>query len=425
MNASHKRFSIITLLVTLLLALTVSGVLAHGNGEGMAENGLFFVDYRNLNGGSDGVLVMNLDPDSNDFGQILQNFEIGEGVLPHHLYFNHDESRLYNTALGGEFLYELILEHNDDGLPVIQEALPIDVANNTVGEDLYFTNDGSRFYITFMGGFGEQVDGTVGVFDAQTNELIETIAAPVPENPASGEPFILYPHGISANEALNYLAVTSTIHPDGASGSGNTVTLIDMETNEPVQTLLAADAWDDMTVPVEVLLLRDEFEPYVLTTTLGSGDIWVAPYDEATGLFGEFIKTVDGSAEGLGVALEFYIGPGEDIDSDDDKLLYVSFGVPGVVNVYSLDNLPELELVKTLPAAAGAHHMAFFKSESGRELLAVQNNLLNIPDLNAGTLTIVDIHSDELVGTIDLPEDEGLLPESLESALGNGHFYHH
>lgn len=412
-------------LVMLLLAVSVPTALAHSNGEGMAENGLFFIDYRNLNGGADGVILMNLDPDSHDFGQILQNFEIGEGVVPHHLYYNHDESRLYNTALSGEFLYELIFERDADGVPAIVEAVPIDVANNIVGEDLYFTEDGSRFYLTFMGGFGELVDGTIGVFDAATNELIETIVAPVPEDPASGEPFILYPHGISANEALNLLAVTSTVHPDGVSGVGNTVTLIDLATNQPVQTLLAAESWDDLSSPVEVLLLRDEFEPYLLTTTLNTADIWIAPYDEAAGQFGKFIEVVDGSAEGLGVALEFYIGPGEDPDSDDDKLLYVSFGVPGLVNVYSLDNLPELELVKTLPAAAGAHHMAFFKSAAGRELLVVQNNLLNLPGLNAGTLTIVDIHSGELVSTVNLPEDMGLLPESLESAMGNGHFYHH
>jgi len=43
----------------------------------------------------------HLDPESRRFGEILQNVEIGEGVLPHHLYFNNNGHCLYTTALGG------------------------------------------------------------------------------------------------------------------------------------------------------------------------------------------------------------------------------------------------------------------------------------------------------------------------------------
>jgi hypothetical protein len=408
-----------------LLVFSIVPAAAHGGAEGIVDSGLFFVDYRHLDGGSDGVLLLDLDPESENFGQIIQNFEMGAGVIPHHLYYNQDESRLYNSTLAGEFLYELILERDEDGIPTIVAAEPLDVGDSTIGEDLYFTEDGSQFWMTFMGGFGESQGGTIGIFDAQTNELLETIVAPIPADPASGEPFIMFPHGISANEELGHLMVTSTVHPDLQSGMGNTVTLIDMETRELVQTTLAAHSWDDLSQPVEVLLLRDEFPAYALVTTVMGGDIWVAPYDEYTGLYGEFTEVVDGETEGLGVALEFYVGPGEDPESDDDKLLYVSFGVPGVVNAYSLDNLPELELVKSLPAEAGAHHMAFFRTESGREVMVSQNNLLNAPGLNAGTLTITDIHSGEALATLNLPESHNLMPESIESALGNAHFYHH
>ncbi len=412
-------------------SLAVAGALpaaAHGDAEGgLAEGSLFFVDYRNLNGGADGVLLLDLDPESPNFGSALQNFEMGEGVTPHHLYFNRDASRLYNTTLGGEYLYELTLEHDAEGVPQITGATSIDVGESRVGEDMYFTEDGNTFWMTFMGGFGGQLDGTVGVFDAETNALLETIVAPMPD-PASDEPFILYPHGISANEALGQLMVTSASHPDLISGAGNTVTVIDMETREPRQTLLVAESPDELTVPVEALLLRGEFPPYALVTTVLGGDVWIAPYDEAGENFGEFTKAFDGSDNNIGVALEFYIGPGGDPDSDEDKWLYVSYSVPGSVQVFSLDNLPELELVKTLPAGAGAHHMAFFTTESGREVMVVQNNFLNqsepVPQ-NEGTLTVVDVHSGEVVGELNLPETLGLMPESIESALGNGHFVHH
>lgn len=409
------------LVLSLLGSLSVA---AHGEG-GIAPNGWFFVDYRNMNGGADGVMLVNVDPESTNFGEIAQTFELGEGVLPHHLYYNHDQSRLYNTTLNGEFLYELILERDADGIPTITEALPIDTGDSIVGEDMFFSEDGGYFWTTFIGGFGGERDGSIGVFDAQTNELLQTIVAPEPEDPANGEPFILYPHGISANEDLGYMVVTSTVHPDLTTGIGNTVTLIDLETNQPVQTALVAESWEDLSEPVEVLMLRDGFPPYALVTTVFGGDVWIAPFDEEAGRLGEFSQAVDGAAEELGIALEFYIGPGDDPESDEDQLLYVSFAVPGVVNAYRLDNLPELELVKTFQAEAGAHHFGFFLTESGREAMVIQNNLLNGEGINAGTLTIVDIHTGEQLGKLDPTRDHGLMPESLESAMGNAHFTHH
>ena len=414
--------------LALMLSLFVLGsmsVAAHGGESGIAPNGLFFIDYRNLNGGADGIAVVNVDPEAANYGELLQTVELGEDVLPHHIYYNHDQSRLYNTTLGGEFLYELLLERDEDGVPTITGFAPIDTGESMVGEDMFFTEDGGEFWVTFIGGFGGDRDGSIGVFDAQTNELVNTIVAPEPENPSSGEPYLLYPHGISAREDLGFLLTTSTIHPDLMTGMGNTVTLIDMESREPVQTVLVGESWEDLSQPVEVLMLRDGQPSYAMATTVMGGDLWIAPVDEENGLLGEFTEVIDGGAEGLGIALEMYIGPGDDPESNDDQLLYVSFAVPGVVNAYSMDNLPQLELVKSFDAGAGAHHLGFFQTESGREAMVVQNNLLNGEGINAGTLTIVDIHSGELLGELNLAADYGMLPESIESAMGNAHFVHH
>src|SRR3712207_5406751 len=242
-----------------ILILTAAAIIParFGKGPKQANPGLFFVDYRDLNGGKDGVALLDLNPESKHFGKVMQRKDIGEGVLPHHLYFNHDESRLYTTALGGSRLYELILDKGRDGVPRITKVVPIDTGGNLVGEDIYFTRDGSRFYMTFMGGQGGANDGTVGVFDARTNELIETIQAlPDDANPAA--PFISHAHGISANEDLGILMVTNTIHPDLVSEVGNTVTAIDMATNDVRSTHLVADSPEDPSQPVEVLLTRDE-----------------------------------------------------------------------------------------------------------------------------------------------------------------------
>lgn len=379
--------------------------------------GLMLVDYRHLRGGKDGVAIVDLDPESKHFGKVVERRPIGRNVLPHHLYFDRASERLYTSALNGPYLFEIGLWRDARGVPHLGRIVPIDTGNNMVGEDMYFSEDGSRYYLTFLGGHGGERDGSVGVFDARTNALIDEIIAPE----SAGAPFILYPHGISANEDLGFLMVTSTSHPDGVTGMGNTVTRIDLETHEPLETHLVASAPDELTQPVEVLLLRDDLPPFALVNTISDAGVWVAPYDAANDTYGDFEKKFDGGAQGFGVALEFYIHE----NGGGEKELYVSFAAPGVIAVFGLDQLPELPLRRTLPAAAGAHHMSFFETRSGREVVAVQNNLINLDGLNDGTLTILDIHSGQELGVVDLPSRYGLLPESIESAFGHGHDYHH
>lgn len=200
--------------------------------------------------------------------------------------------------------------------------------------------------MTFMGGRGEPNGGSIGVFDAKTNRLIETIEAPRGPDDAPGAPFIQRPHGITANEKLGKLLVTSTIHPDGASEPGNTIAEIDMRTNQVLRTHLVGKSPVDFSVPVEVLMLRDGLAPFVLVSTTGGGDVWIAPYDEQSGAIGAFAEVVDGESEGLGVALEFYVHT----DHHGKQELYISFAVPGVVKVYDLERLPEMAAAGKLEA---------------------------------------------------------------------------
>lgn len=397
--------------------------------------GLVFVDYRDLKGGKDGVVLMDLDPESNRFGRILQRKPIGKGVLPHHLYFNRDEDRLYTTSLGGANLYEIELNVNRRGIPRMKRIIPIDTGGNTVGEDIYFTEDGSRYYVTFMGGVIEngaiaEAGGSVGVFDAHTNELLKTIRAPIiggldaVDDPNSlNTPYILYPHGISANEELGLMFVTSTIHADLTTGVGDTVTLLDMNNDDAlIKTYQVSDELGSGSSPVEVLALRDDLPPFALVNTMLGGDVWVSQYNPATQIYDEFVKKIEGDDLGHSWALEFYIQE----NNAGEKELYISFAVPGVINVYSLDELPELPLKRTLDSAGlGAHHMSFYETRSGREVVVVQNNLLNIPGLNSGVLTVVDTQTGEVLGTVNLPERYGIMPESVESAFGSGHDLHH
>lgn len=390
-----------------------------GPADARSSGGLMFVDYRHLGGGADGVLLLETDPESDRFGDIFERLELGVAVAPHHLYFDHAQQRLYTTALGGPFMYEIQLETGADAMPSMAGAQVIDTGQNQVGEDVFFTADGSRFFMTFLVGHGGERGGSVGVFDARTNELVHDIVAP--EGQGEGEPFILYPHGISANEEIGLMMVTSDAHPDGVSGVGNTVTLIDMDTHEPLETYLVGEDASNLTETVEVLMLRGGLPPFALVSTISDASIWVAGYDKGARRFTTFKRKFDGRAMEFGVALEFYIHRA----ALGEPELYVSFGVPGVVAVFGLDALPELPLRRTIRAEPGAHHMVFFETRSGRDAIVVENNLLNLDGLNHGSLTVHDTQTGERLGIIDLPASDDLMPESIESAHGHGHDFHH
>lgn len=411
MKKMKLKFTSVALWVTLILFINCHND-NHGS-EHYSHDSSFLIDYRSLNGLPDGIAIIELDPEAPNFGYISSRLELGIGVLPHHIYYDFNAKRLYTTALGGSYLYQIKTEDDQNGQPKLISATPIDTGENTVGENLFFTNDG-RYFMTFMGGAGGPKDGSIGVFNANNNKLIKTIKAPIQDNPNK---FIMYPHGISVNEEKGLMMVTSTIHPDLTTGMGNTSTLLDMNTYELKETYQIADSPTDMSAPVEVLLLRGKFPQYALATTMLGGDIWIAPYNTATKKYDAFTKLFDGSTQGLGWALEMYI--------DDTNKLYVSFADPGKVLVFDLSNLPQIKLLKTLTADKGAHHMAFFKTKSGKEVVAVQNNLLNIPNLNSGTISVIELSTGKTLGTVDLRGRYGILPESIEGTNGPSSYMHH
>jgi len=399
--------------ILFVILITLTNCHNDHHSPDLPHDSLFYIDYRSLQGLPDGIAVIELDPEAPNFGNISSKLELGVGVLPHHIYYNHTEQKMFTTALGGSYLYQIKTGRDQKGQPQLINATPIDTGENTVGENLFFTNDG-RYFMTFMGGAGGPKDGSIGVFNADNNKLIKTIKAPIQDNPNQ---FIMYPHGISINEEKGLMMVTSTIHPDLSTGMGNTCTLLDLNTYELKETYQVADSPTDMSSPVEVLLLRGKFPQYALATTMLGGDIWIAPYNTVTKKYDAFTKVFEGSTQGLGWALEMYI--------DDTNKLYVSFADPGKVLVFDLSNLPQLKLLKTFTADKGAHHMAFFKTKSGKEVVAVQNNLLNIPNLNSGTISIIDINTGKNLGSVNLRTRYGILPESIEGTNGPSNYMHH
>ncbi len=369
--------------VLLLLILIIGGGKKSATSP-MESTLLAVVDYTNDNPqGADGVALIDLNPYSKSFGKITQKVDIGPSVSPHHLYYNRDGSTLYTTALGGERLYQIHLAGNK-----ISEVTPIDTGTCQVGEDLYFTEDGSKYYLTCMGSH------EVVVFDAATNKILQTI-----RTDASGsDAFIKYPHGIAVNEKIDRMMVTSTVSPD-LKDAGMGVTLIEPSTGKVLKNYTMSKDGKPGTAPVELFFLPDQTVAYA--TVMNESSLWmVGGWNESEKQFGMVHLVDDLASRGQGVPLEMYIGP--------EEKLYVSFGVPGGVNVYDIADPMAPKLLKTLPAGAGAHHLVFH-----HDYMFVQNNLLNLPKLNAGTISVVNWKTGKLEATVDSFVRQGLKPASV------------
>jgi hypothetical protein len=386
---------------------------------------------------SHSVAIVELDPESANFGKIISEFEQPKMELPlHHMYYS-PTGRLYATGLDAACsLAEIGLARDSSGSPVVTGIKCLDTKGQIVGEDIIWHSvDGKDYMIvTFMGGVGGKDGGTVGFFDPQTNDVIKIVEARK-SLVGEGKPFIMYPHGLSAFQ--DRLVVTSTVHPDLASGVGNSVTVIELKTLKPIETIVTEKEKPVgfPSSPVEVLFARPSIhkniKPAVLVNTMFGFETWKIPYDVASKTFGKPEVIYSGSKNKTGVPLEFY---------GNEKELFISHALPGVVKRYELSKLPDLVPsgpdIKTDP---GAHHMIFFTSKSGRALIAVQNNLLNlgnakdndptdvdfIAKINAHTITVHDLETGERLATVNFRERYKKGVENVEGLFGSGFVHHH
>ncbi|MEH6547695.1 MAG: hypothetical protein V7701_14760 [Sneathiella sp.] len=383
------------------------------------------------------IAIVEMDPESDNFGNILDEFDQPDIEQPlHHLYYS-PAGRLYATGLDVECSFaEIGLTRDASGKPVVTKIVCIDTEGQMVGEDIMWhsVNGKDYMFVTFMGGTGGADGGSIGVFDPQTNAVVKIIEARKSEV-GEGKPFIMYPHGISAYG--DRMIVSSTIHPDLATGVGNSITVIDLNKFEAIETIVveAAKPVGFPSSPVEVIFIRPSMvpgvTPAVLVNTMFGFETWRIPYNEADKTFGTPEVLYDGVKSGTGVPLEFY---------GNDSELFISHALPGVVKRYDLAKLPDLvPSGPDIKAEAGAHHMIFFTSKSGRKLVAVQNNLLNlgnaadndptdidfIAGVNAHSVTVHDLETGEKLGTVNFREKYNKGIDNIEGLFSSGFVHHH
>jgi len=341
----------------------------------------------------EGIAVIDVDPESGNFGRIIMDIPLPYGLVNHHIFYNKDRSKAYVTALGMSTLHVIDMRR----FPYRMKA--IDIPECKVLEDQTFTSDNKTWYMTCMG------SQNIIVGDAVTDRPLRSIALPEP-----------YPHGITLNEDIDRILVTSTDPPDGVGQPGETITVIEASTGKVLSThKVSLKDSPSGEGPVEVHFVPHSDPPAAYVTNIYGGTLWAGVWNPGKQDF-EFEQAFDFASLGFNIPLV--------IEFDEKaKKLFVTSGVPGHLNIFDISGgVNKPRILKSIPTAAGAHHVVF---SPGWKYAVVQNNLLNMKGLSDGSITVIDLQKGEPVASIDTLKNMGMNPNCIvllpEWSTGHGH----
>lgn len=329
----------------------------------------------------EGIAIMDVDPDSAAYGEILMEIPLPPDLVAHHIFYNRDATKIYLTALGKPELRVIDMTRHPYRVKVI------DVPDCTVGEDVVFSADNKTWYLSCMG------SSVIVMGDAVNDSYTRTIESPV-----------LYPHGIAVHEGIDRILVTSTVRASDFGDPGESIGVIEGSTGKSLGSFRVSDqASPANEAPVEVLFVPQSDPPVAYVTNMNGGTLWSATWNKKTGEF-DARKAYDFAVEKAGVPLEIYF-------SDDGARLYVTTAKPGKFHIFDLsEDRTEVSLVKTLDVGEGAHHVAFAKD--GRYAW-VQNSFINLPGMSEGSISVVDMQSLTVVDTINTFIENGFNPNCM------------
>ena len=255
------------------------------------------------------IAIMDIDPESADFGNILMEIPLPSDLVAHHIFFNRDRSKAYITALGKSILHVVDLKQ----FPYRMRAIA--VPDCQVGEDLVVSEDNRTWYLTCMG------SSTVIMGDAVKDVPIKTVSA---AEPAAA--FILYPHGIAIHNGIDRVLVTSSVKPD-MSEVGESVTVLEASTGKVLSThKISTKPSPAKSAPVEIMFSPNANPPVVHITNMLEGTLWAGVWDPKSKAF-SFYQIDDFGPRQQGMPLEMLY------NKKGDRL-YVTTAKPGFVNLY-------------------------------------------------------------------------------------------
>jgi len=330
----------------------------------------------------EGIAIIDVDPKSKGFGKIVQDMPLPPDLVSHHIFYNRDMTKIYVTSLGKGEMRVIDMRAKPYAMKTI------DVPACQVGEDVVFSDDNRKWYLSCMG------SANMVVGDAVRDVALESVKLPAP-----------YPHGIAVHEGIDRALLTSTVRPSDGGDPGEVLSVVELSTGKSLGThKVSMKTSPSGEAPVEVLFVPGAEPPLAYITTLGGGTLWTARWNAGKKDF-DVAQAYDFSKNGDGVALEMYFNKAVD-------RMYVTSGKPGRLYVFDVagDKIMSPKMLKTIPAAEGAHHVAFTKD--GRYAY-VQNALLNLPGLSDGSVTVIDMKTEKVVASMDTLKQAGLNPNCM------------
>ncbi|MDP3877964.1 MAG: YncE family protein [Methylobacter sp.] len=334
----------------------------------------------------EGIAIIDVDPESKNFAKILNEIPLPTDLVAHHIFYNKDASKAYITALGNGALHVMDMTRQP------YRPKKVEVPDCQVGEDLSFSEDNKTWYLTCMG------SSNVIVGDAQTDKQIKVIASD------AEKAFIRYPHGIGLNESIDRIMVSSTVRPSDLGDPGETVAVIEASSGKVLSSHKLSDKPSPSgSAPVETVFLPHSNPPLAYINTLFGGALWTGLWNPDNKNF-DFAQVFDFTAIKQGVPLEIYF-------NDKHDRMYITTANPGHLNIFDIsESALQPKLIKSIPTAGGAHHVVLSPDE---HYAIVQNSFLNLPDMSDGSMTVIDLHKQEVIATIDTFKKQGLNPNCI------------
>lgn len=356
-------------------------ILALANYETKSEESLKALKLSGPQQREEGIAVIDVDPESDRFGDILMTIPLPADLVAHHIFYDRSQTKAYITALGQAKLITIDLAQYPYRL------VWHDMPDCAVGEDVIFNEANTRWYLTCMG------SSVVVVGSVSTDEIIDVFKTTAP-----------YPHGLAVHTGINRILATSTVRATDLGDAGEVVSVYDATTHEALGTVKLSNKPSPAgNAPVEVVFKPGSEPPVAYVTNMYGGTLWAMTWNSGNSQF-DAAEVYDFGAHEMGVPLEIYFNEASD-------RMYVTTGKPGHLHIFDVTGDPNHpKLLKSIPAGEGAHHVAVTKDE---RYGIVNNALLNLPGLSDGTLTVVDLQKGEVVATIETFTENGYNPNSI------------
>jgi len=328
----------------------------------------------------EGIAIIDVDPNSKTFGEIVKDLPLPGDLVAHHIFYNRDQTKAYITALGKGELRVMDMTR----MPL--EMKVIAVPDCVVGEDVVFSEDNKKWYLSCMG------SQAVIVGDAVADRPLSTVKLGLP-----------YPHGIAIHNGIDRILTTSTVRASDLGDPGEAINVVEASTGKVLGShKLSTKATPAGEAPVEILFVPKSDPPVAYITNMYGGTLWTATWNASKKDF-DVAQAHDFALQKAGVPLEIYF-------SQNGDRMYVTTAKPGHMHIFDTSNRTQPKLLKSIATAEGAHHVAFTKD--GRYAF-VQNTLLNLPGMSDGSITVIDLKTQSVVRSVDTLKLAGYNPNSL------------